>query len=68
MANTTYSIPLNNPGRIADAMSQVFMHLIGWKLRYNIDFVSCIRNGSNLDVTFSDPLPQVERDHIRLTV
>jgi hypothetical protein len=68
MANTTYSIPLNQPARVAEAMSAVFLHLVSWKQRFNIDFVSCIRNGANLDVTFSDPVPQSEREHIRMSV
>ena len=68
MANTTYSIPLNQPARVAEAMAAVFLHLVEWKRRFNIDFVSCVRNGANLDVTFSDPVPQAEREHIRMTV
>ncbi len=66
---TTYSIPLNQPARVAEAMSMVFLHLVGWKQKYNIDFVSCIKNGTtSIDVTFSDPVPLDERLHIRLAL
>lgn len=68
MAQTTYSIPLNQPARVADAMAAVFQHLVGWKREYNIDFVSCIRNGAQIDVTFSDPIPASEQVTIRLSL
>lgn len=68
MANTTYQLPVNNPERVVEAMCGVFQHLIGWKQNYNIDFVSCVRNGPNLDVTFSDPIPLAERQAIRASL
>lgn len=68
MAQTTYSIPVNNPPRVVEAMCAVFQHLVGWKIAYNIDFVSAIRNGPNLDVTFSDPVPQAEILAIKMSL
>lgn len=67
----TYSISLATPAskrRAIDAMIAVFEHLEGWKRIYNIDFVSCIVNGAQMDITMSDAVPKPERDHIRLTV
>lgn len=66
MAQTTYIIPLNDPPRVADACASLFQHLVVWKQKYNIDFVSVIRVGANVEVTFSDPVPLLERQHIRL--
>lgn len=68
MANTTYPIPVLPKERAEEAMVAIFQHVIGWKQRYNIDFVSCVRNGANFDVTFSDPVPKAERDVIKLTL
>lgn len=68
MAQTTYQLPLSDQQRAVDAMRVVFDHLQSWKAKYNIDFLSCIRNGPNLDVTFSDAIPQGERTHIRLAL
>lgn len=68
MANTTYSIPLNDPERVADAMSAVMLHLIHWKREYNIDFVSLVRQGQNVELTFNNPIPLDERKAIRLSL
>jgi hypothetical protein len=68
MANTTYSFPVSPADRAVEAMVAVFTHLTAWKQRYNIDFVSCVRNGANLDVTFSDPVPKAERDAVKVTL
>jgi hypothetical protein len=68
MAQTTYSFPVQPPDRAVEAMCGVFHHLIGWKQLYGIDFISCIRVGPNLEVTFSDPLPKSERDSIKITL
>jgi hypothetical protein len=65
---TTYSFPVQPADRAVEAMCGVFLHLICWKQLYGIDFISCIRNGANLDVTFSDPIPKAERDAIRMTL
>lgn len=66
MAQTTYTIPLNDPPRVADACSAMFEHLVMWKQKYNLDFVSVVRVGANVEITFSDPVPLLERQHIRL--
>lgn len=68
MAQTTYSVPVQPPDRVLEAMIAVFSHLVAWKQVHNIDFVSCVRNGPNLDVTFSDPVPQAERQAIRMSL
>lgn len=67
MANT-YSFPVQPPDRAVEAMVAVFNHLVAWKTNYDIDFVSCVRNGANLDVTFSGPVPKAERDAIKVTL
>lgn len=68
MANTTYQIPLNDPERVADAMAAVMQHLIHWKRVYNIDFVSLIRVGQNVELTFNNPIPLDERKAIRVSL
>lgn len=68
MANTTYQIPLNDPERVANALASVMLHLVHWKREYNLDFVSLIRVGQNVELTFSDPIPLAERKSVRVSL
>lgn len=68
MAQTTYSFPVSPSDRTVEAMVAVFYHLQAWKQIYNVDFVSCIRNGANVDLTFSDPIPLAERLAIKVSL
>ena len=68
MAQTTYSVSVQPPDRAIEAAIGVFNHLIAWKQLYDLDFISCVRNGPNFDLTFSDPVPKAERDAIKLTL
>jgi len=67
MAQTTYSIPVQPTDRAIAVACAVFNHLVAWKQLYNIDFISAVRNGANIDWTFSDAIPQPELSVIRLS-
>lgn len=66
MAQKTYVVPLTNPELVARSLCSVILHLQGWKAVYNIDFVSIVRVGPNVEVTFSDPLPQEVLNSLRV--
>lgn len=68
MANTTYSVPVTPVDRLAEVMCAVANHMQAWNQAHNAALVSIVRNGANVDFTFSNPLPAAELRAIRAVV
>lgn len=73
MADTAYSFSIataTQRERAGEAIAGVGAHLVYWLQAYNIRLRSIIVDDVALTVTFtfSDPVPKVERDHIRISL
>lgn len=68
MAQITYTVPLQPIERTETIMQAIATHFVSWAQNYNASLISIVRNGPNVEYTFSNPLPQAELRAIRAEV
>lgn len=68
MANTTYPIPTNQQARMDEALALLCAHLPAYRVLYNADLVSVTRQGVNWNIVLTNPIPDAESKHIKITV
>lgn len=68
MAQITYTVPLQPVERTQEIMQAIASHFVAWSQNYNASLISIVRNGSDVEYTFSNPLPQAELRAIRALV
>lgn len=67
MANTTYTIPMSRlTGALRKTGLQQFANMLAHLDAYNIDLVSVGRQGANVNIVLSDPVPADQLEHIGL--
>jgi hypothetical protein len=67
VAQITYTVPLLPFERTEAIMSGVIGHMREWAAQHNASLMSIVRNGPNVEYTFSNPVPAVELAAIRIS-